>query len=93
MYIDPPYYPVSPTASFTSYTKDEFGAEQQHELAALFADAANRGVRLVLSNSDTEFIRRLYCGFRVHTVRARRMVNCDGTKRGLVNEVVVTTED
>jgi DNA adenine methylase len=93
VYVDPPYYPVSPTASFTSYTKDEFGAEQQRELAALFADAANRGVRLVLSNSDTEFIRRLYRGYRVHTVRARRMVNCDGTKRGEVNEVVVTTED
>jgi DNA adenine methylase len=93
VYVDPPYYPVSPTASFTSYTKDEFGAEQQRELAALFADAANRGVRLVLSNSDTEFVRRLYRGYRVHTVRARRMVNCDGTKRGEVNEVVVTTED
>ncbi len=92
VYIDPPYYPVSPTASFTSYTKDEFGAEQQHKLAALFADAANRDVRLVLSNSDTEFIRRLYRRFKIHTVRARRMVNCDGTKRGEVNEVVVTTE-
>jgi DNA adenine methylase len=90
VYIDPPYFPVSPTASFTSYTKDEFGAEQQRELAALFADAAKRGVRLMLSNSDTEFIRRLYHGFKIHTVRARRMVNCDGTKRGEVNEVVVT---
>jgi DNA adenine methylase len=93
VYIDPPYFPVSPTASFTSYTKDEFGAEQQKELAALFANAALRGVRLVLSNSDTGFIRNLYRKFRIHTVRARRMVNCDGTKRGEVNEVVVTTED
>jgi DNA adenine methylase len=90
VYIDPPYYPVSPTASFTSYTKDEFGEEQQRELAALFTDAANRGVRLMLSNSDTDFIRRLYRAFTIHTVQARRMVNCDGTKRGEVNEVVVT---
>ena len=90
VYIDPPYYPVSPTASFTSYTKDEFGEEQQRELAALYRDAANRGVRLMLSNSDTEFIRRLFRGFTIHTVQARRMVNCDGTKRGEVNEVVVT---
>jgi DNA adenine methylase len=93
VYIDPPYYPVSPTASFTSYTKDEFGEEQQRELAALYRDAANRGVRLMLSNSDTEFIRKLYRGFAIHTVQARRMVNCDGTKRGEVNEVVVLTGD
>ena len=93
VYIDPPYFPVSPTASFTSYTKDEFGAEQQTELATLFANAAQRGVRLVLSNSDTDFICKLYSKFRIHIVRARRMVNCDGTKRGEVNEVVVTTVD
>jgi DNA adenine methylase len=89
VYIDPPYYPVSPTASFTSYTKDDFGAEQQRELAALFADATRRGVRLMISNSDTEFIRHLYRNFTIHTVSARRMVNCDGTKRGKINEVVV----
>lgn len=90
VYIDPPYYPVSPTASFTSYTKDDFGEEQQKELAANFASAANRGVRLMLSNSDTTFIRHLYRNFTIHTVSARRMVNCDGTKRGAVSEVVVT---
>jgi DNA adenine methylase len=92
-YIDPPYFPVSPTANFTSYTKDDFGAEQQKELAALFSDAARRGVHLVLSNSDTDFIRQLYREFRIHTVRARRMVNCDGTKRGEVNEVIVTSQN
>lgn len=89
VYVDPPYFPVSPTANFTSYTKDDFGQEQQHELAALAADAAGRGVRLMLSNSDTDFVRALYRGFTIRTVRARRMVNCDGTKRGLVNEIVV----
>lgn len=92
VYIDPPYFPISLTASFTSYTKDDFGAEQQQELAALFAAAAKRGVQLMLSNSDTDFIRKLYRSFRIHTVRARRMVNCDGTKRGEVNEIVVVKE-
>lgn len=92
VYIDPPYFPVSPTASFTSYTKDDFGEEEQRELAALFATAVDRGVRLMLSNSDTDFVRKLYRGFAIHTVRARRMVNCDGTKRGLINEVVVSSE-
>jgi DNA adenine methylase (dam) len=89
-YIDPPYHPVSLTASFTSYTKEDFGAGEQQELAALFADAARRGVRLMLSNSDTAFIRKLYGEFATHTVRARRAINSNGSKRGLVNEVVIS---
>lgn len=89
-YVDPPYYPVSATASFTSYAKEDFGEGEQRELHAVFAEAARRGVRLMLSNSDTPFIRKLYREFQIHTVQARRMVNCDGTKRGAVNEVVVT---
>jgi DNA adenine methylase len=90
-YIDPPYHPISLTASFTSYTKENFGAGEQQELATLFADADRRGVRLMLSNSDVTFVRNLYRGFKIHTVQARRAINCDGSKRGVVNEVVVTT--
>ena len=90
IYVDPPYYPVSPTANFTSYTKEDFGEGEQHELHAVFAEAAQRGVRVMLSNSDTPFIQRLYRDFQIGTVQARRMINCDGSKRGHVNEVVVT---
>ena len=92
VYVDPPYFPVSPTANFTSYTKEDFGKPEQEELAALFADAARCGVRLMLSNSDTPFIRKLYTGFSLKTVNARRAVNSDGAKRGLVSEVIVLSE-
>jgi DNA adenine methylase len=44
----------------------------------------------MLSNSDTEFIRDLYKGFNINIVRATRMINCDSTKRGKINEVVIT---
>lgn len=91
VYVDPPYYPLSPTASFTSYTKEAFGPNEQRELAALFKQAAQRGAQLMLSNSDTQFIRELYQGFTMHTVQARRAINCDGSKRGEVNEIVVCT--
>ena len=89
-YVDPPYYPVSATASFTSYAKEDFGEGEQRELHAVFAEATRRGARLMLSNSDTPFIRRLYRDFQIHTVQARRAINCDGSKRGHVSEVVVT---
>lgn len=92
-YIDPPYYPVSLTASFTSYAKEDFGVEEQNELHAVCTTAAERGVRLMLSNSDTPFIRKLYKNFQIHTVQARRAINCDGSKRGAVNEVVVCAGD
>ena len=89
VYIDPPYFPVSATANFTSYTKEDFGKAEQEELAALFADAARRGARLMLSNSDVPLVRHLYAEFELETVRARRAVNCDGAKRGAVNEIIV----
>lgn len=92
-YVDPPYHPVSTTASFTSYAKEDFGEGEQRELHAVFAEAARRGARLILSNSDTPFIRKLYRDFQIHTVQARRAINCDGSKRGQVNEVVVTNLD
>jgi DNA adenine methylase len=91
VYVDPPYFPVSETANFTSYTKEDFGKAEQEELSALFADAAGRGAQLMLSNSDTPFIRHLYKGFKIHTVSARRAVNCDGAKRGRISEVVALT--
>jgi DNA adenine methylase len=92
-YIDPPYVPISATASFTSYTKGGFGAQEQRELADAVTDAAQRGVRLMLSNSDVPFVRNLYRGFKTHTVQARRAINCDGSKRGAVNEVIVLSGD
>jgi DNA adenine methylase len=90
-YIDPPYHPLSPTASFTSYTKEAFGVKDQQALAELVASAAKRGVRVMLSNSDTQFIRELYSRERiiVQTVKARRAISCDGAKRGKVDEVVI----
>jgi DNA adenine methylase len=91
VYVDPPYYPLSRTANFTSYTQEDFGRVEQSRLADLFAEAARRGARLMLSNSDTATTRELYTGFDLKTVQARRAVNCDGAKRGRVSELVVRT--
>jgi len=45
----------------------------------------------MLSNSDTPTTRELYAEFAIltlRTVQARRSVNCDGSKRGRVSELV-----
>lgn len=89
VYIDPPYHPVSRTAYFTAYTKETFGSDQQHRLAALFHKAARRGAKLMLSNSSTDLVHRLYARYKILPVRARRMINSQGDRRGAVAEVAV----
>ncbi len=91
VYFDPPYDPVSKTASFVSYTEKGFTSEDQERLAQTFASLAERGVHAVLSNSDTPFIRKLYKGFRVETVHVRRAINSRADRRGPVAEVLVST--
>jgi DNA adenine methylase len=48
------------------------------------------GCNVMLSNSDTDFIKRLYKNYNIHTVKASRMINCNGSGRGKINEIVVT---
>jgi DNA adenine methylase len=91
LYVDPPYYPVSRTANFTSYTIEDFGPTEQKQLTKLVAEAGARGVQVMLSNSDTPETRELYSIFKLHTVQARRAVNCDSAKRGRVSELVALT--
>ncbi len=90
VYFDPPYDPVSASSSFTSYARLAFGREEQARLAAFFRRLANRGVHVVLSNSDTPFIRDLYRGFRIDRVYARRAINSRADRRGRVGEVIVS---
>ena len=89
VYFDPPYHPLNATANFTSYTADSFSAQDQRDLATAFRALADRGCKVMLSNSDTEFIRELYADFHIDVVMAPRMVNRDAGKRGPVPEVVV----
>jgi DNA adenine methylase len=89
VYFDPPYVPVSSTAYFTAYTQGSFGADDQQQLADVFRTLAERGCAVMLSNSDTPLVRRLYAGFTLQRVRARRNINSRGDRRGAINELVV----
>ncbi len=88
VYFDPPYYPLK-KESFTTYTKDNFLEKEQIKLKELFSVLAKKKAKVMLSNSDTPFINGLYEGHKIKIVKANRMINCDATKRGKINEVVV----
>jgi len=93
VYFDPPYYPVSKTASFTSYTKEAFLDKEQLELRDTYIELHKRGCFVMLSNSDTPFINKIYSGLkgiRVNKVEAGRAINSKGSGRGKITEVLVT---
>jgi DNA adenine methylase len=89
VYFDPPYVPLTPTASFTSYTGVGFGAPEQQRLADLFTELTSRGVRCMLSNSDTPLVRALYASHHIDRVVAPRSISRDASKREPVGEVIV----
>jgi len=89
VYFDPPYDPVSATASFTGYTASPFGWPEQERLAAVCAQLNRRGVRFLLSNSATPRIRELYKNFEQRLVRAPRAINSKSDSRGCVDEILV----
>ncbi|MDF2694795.1 MAG: modification methylase, partial [Labilithrix sp.] len=65
VYFDPPYVPLSPTSDFTAYIPGGFREPEQRKLAKVFAKLAKRGVKVMLSNSETPLVRELYGEFRI----------------------------
>lgn len=89
VYLDPPYDPLSSTANFTSYSKVGFGREEQTRLRDCCDDLHTRGIKFMLSNSSTDFIKELYARYNISIVQAKRAVNSVATRRGTIDEVVV----
>jgi DNA adenine methylase len=100
VYCDPPYEPLSSTASFASYTAGGFTATDQQRLQREVVAAAHRGAHIVLSNSSAPLIVSLYTNrearnarLKLHRVPARRAINSRAALRGPVDEVIVTNAD
>ena len=72
VYFDPPYYPLNKTSNFTAYSNFCFDENQQIKLRDIFIELADKGVKVMLSNSDCPLIRDLYSDFNVHTISAAR---------------------
>lgn len=89
IYFDPPYQPLNKTSSFTSYTKNPFGEKEQAKLNKVFRELDKIDCKVMLSNSDTSFIRKLYRNFRIEVVLAKRAINCKASGRGAIKELVI----
>ena len=89
VYLDPPYDPVSTTSNFTGYAAGGFDKDEQERLCLVCNNLNKQGIRFMLSNSATPFIKELYSNFNITIVKAKRAVNSKGDKRGEVDEVVI----
>lgn len=98
VYFDPPYVPVSQTASFTAYTAARFSLDDQVRLQRVVVDLARRGCGVLVSNSATEAVAQLYdgnrdaraAGLRALQFPARRAINSSASRRGPVMEYIIT---
>jgi len=90
VYFDPPYQPVSKTSNFTNYTKNSFGEDDQKRLFNFYTSLSDKGCKVMMSNSDAKLIRELYKNFNLRVVGAKRSINCKSSKRGNVDELIIT---
>jgi DNA adenine methylase len=100
IYLDPPYRPLTTSASFTAYNKSGFNDENQKELADFVNAVSRTKTHILLSNSDPkvadpkdEFFDKLYEGFNIKRILASRMINSKGNGRGKITEILVSNYD
>ena len=96
VYFDPPYRPLIENNSFVNYDKSGFDDNDQIELSQNYKKLDKQNCLLMLSNSDPKntnendnFFDNLYKGFNIERVYAKRMINCQASKRGNITEIVV----
>ena len=98
VYFDPPYRPITDTASFTAYTENLFDDEDQIKLAQFVDDMHRKGAKIVISNSDPKnsntednFFDNIYSSHKIKRVEATRMINCNSEARGRIKELLIST--
>lgn len=88
VYFDPPYIPLSASASFSAYAKEGFGQQQQEFLAATIAKLGKKGVYVMLSNSDTILSRKTFGFLNLQRVPMQRSVGAHSNTRKQVYEII-----
>ena len=90
VYLDPPYFPISRTSNFTDYTKESFGIQQHQELASEFDRLDSIGTKILLSNSNSEYVKSLYKKYFVLKVKSARSINCNADRRSAHHDLIIS---
>ena len=97
VYFDPPYRPITNTASFTAYTENLFNDEEQIDLANFVDKMNKKGAKVLVSNSDPKntdtadnFFDDIYSTHKIKRIEALRMINCNGEARGKIKELLIS---
>lgn len=86
IYLDPPY--DTDNAGFTQYA-GKFERSEQKRLKSVVDDLNCRGCNFMVSNANTTFISSLYKEYDQVIIKAPRMINSNGNKRGKVEELLI----
>lgn len=89
VYLDPPYHPISEGSSFTGYVQGGWNEGEQLRLRDVCNRLSERGIKFLLSNSASDFIREIYSDYNIHIVQAKRSVNSNSSRRGQVDEFLI----
>jgi DNA adenine methylase len=92
VYVDPPYVPDRKWGDFTRYTAGQFGVQDQERLASQLCELDRRGVRWLLTNSNTKIVRELYRGYRMSILSTRRDITLQAADRQSCDLVVSNYE-
>ncbi len=97
VYFDPPYRPITVTASFTAYTENLFNDDEQIALSEFVNEMHKKGAKIVISNSDPknsntedDFFDNIYSAHKIKRVEATRMINCNSEARGKIKELLIS---
>jgi DNA adenine methylase len=84
VYLDPPYH-----ETFTDYTNNKFGENEQKNLKRFVDILTEKGVYVMLSNSATNFIKELYKDYKQINLTTKYSLGGKGADRGDKQELLV----
>lgn len=89
VYLDPPYHPIFENSNFTGYVQGGWNILDQVDLKTTCDELNANGIKFLLSNSASGFIKDLYKDYKISIVKANRAINSNGAERGEVEEVLI----
>ena len=95
IYLDPPYRPLSESASFVEYTHDIFDDVEQEKLKIYCDFLSRKNCKIMQSNSNSldcegkSYFEKLYSAYNIYRIKAHRFINAYAGKREKEIELLI----